>query len=393
MSNDVGFSSKSLDKVINDVVASIKSGQDEIFNISENVRKECELILKEIENFKVKVAVVIKEVETLVKQEKESRRKLFVVSKNLDEYSEESIREAYDEAKDKQVKLLLKREEEQRLIKERNQLEVRLRKNYDIVSKAESLMSKMKSVMDFLVSDLADVGKTISDLEDKAQIGMRIIKAQEEERRRIARDIHDGPAQNIAALVIKSEIVEKLLKKGNVSVEEEIKEIKAQLRAVLKELRGIMYDLRPMSLDEVGLIPTIERMASDIENEKNINIEVRRISEYHISNSMNKLIAYRIIQESLNNIVKHSEAKNVVVQIDIKKNFINGVICDDGKGFDYDAYMEDKNKSFGISSMKERAEIAYGLVTIESVIGKGTKIIFKIPNEEDLDERNKNHDS
>jgi len=384
--NESGFSPKSLDKVINDVILSIQSGQEEIFNISENVLKECELILQEIEKFKAKVLVVIKEAEKLTKEEKESRQKLFLVSKNIGEYSENDIRKAYNEAKDKQVQLLLKREEEQNLIRERNQLEIRLKKNYEIVEQAESLMSKMKSVMDFLVSDLVDLGKTISNLEDKTQIGMKIIKAQEEERRRIARDIHDGPAQNIASLVIKTEIVEKLLKRGNIHIEDELKDIKTQLRAVLKEIRGIMYDLRPISLDEVGLIPTIERMAADMSYEKNIAIEIKKISDYPILNSLNKLIVYRIVQESLNNIIKHSGAKNVVIRMDVRKDSINGSVSDDGKGFDADSFMEAKDKSFGLSSMKERAEIAHGSITIKSVVGKGTKIMFSIPNEEEPNE-------
>ena len=384
--NESGFSHKSLDKVINDVILSIQSGQEEIFNISESVLKECELILQEIEKFKAKVLVVIKEAEKLTKEEKESRQKLFLVSKNIGEYSENDIRKAYNEAKDKQVQLLLKREEEQNLIRERNQLEIRLKKNYEIVEQAESLMSKMKSVMDFLVSDLVDLGKTISNLEDKTQIGMKIIKAQEEERRRIARDIHDGPAQNIASLVIKTEIVEKLLKRGNIHIEDELKDIKTQLRAVLKEIRGIMYDLRPISLDEVGLIPTIERMAADMSYEKNIAIEIKKISDYPIFNSLNKLIVYRIVQESLNNIIKHSGAKNVVIRMDVRKDSINGSVSDDGKGFDADSFMEAKDKSFGLSSMKERAEIAHGSITIKSVVGKGTKIMFSIPNEEEPNE-------
>ena len=384
--NESGFSAKSLDKVINDVILSIQSGQEEIFNISENVLKECELILQEIEKFKAKVLVVIKETEKLTKEEKESRQKLFLVSKNIGEYSENDIRKAYNEAKDKQVQLLLKREEEQNLIRERNQLEIRLKKNYEIVEQAESLMSKMKSVMDFLVSDLVDLGKTISNLEDKTQIGMKIIKAQEEERRRIARDIHDGPAQNIASLVIKTEIVEKLLKRGNIHIEDELKDIKTQLRAVLKEIRGIMYDLRPISLDEVGLIPTIERMAADMSYEKNIAIEIKKISDYPIFNSLNKLIVYRIVQESLNNIIKHSGAKNVVIRMDVRQDSINGSVSDDGKGFDADSFMEAKDKSFGLSSMKERAEIAHGSITIKSVVGKGTKIMFSIPNEEEPNE-------
>ncbi len=380
------FSPKSLDRVIDDVILSIQGGQEEIFNISENVLKECELVLKEIERFKERVLYVIKEVEVLTKEEKQSRNTLFMVSKNLGEYSEQHIRKAYNAAKDKQVQLLLKKEEEQNLIRERNQLEIRLKKNYEIVDQADSLMSKMKSVMNFLVSDLVDIGKTISNLEDKTQIGMKIINAQEEERRRIARDIHDGPAQNIASLVIKTEIVEKLLKRGNFHIEDELKDIKGQLRAVLKEIRGIMYDLRPVSLDEVGLIPTIERMAADIGDEKGIDIVVKTISDNMIFNSLTKLIVYRIVQESLNNIIKHADARNVTIRIDVRKDSINGSITDDGKGFGVQEQMDSKDKSFGLSSMKERAELAHGSITIKSVLGKGTKIMFSLPNKEEPNE-------
>ncbi len=380
------FSPKSLDRVIDDVILSIQGGQEEIFNISENVLKECELVLKEIERFKERVLYVIKEVEVLTKEEKQSRNTLFMVSKNLGEYSEQHIRKAYNAAKDKQVQLLLKKEEEQNLIRERNQLEIRLKKNYEIVDQADSLMSKMKSVMNFLVSDLVDIGKTISNLEDKTQIGMKIINAQEEERRRIARDIHDGPAQNIASLVIKTEIVEKLLKRGNFHIEDELKDIKGQLRAVLKEIRGIMYDLRPVSLDEVGLIPTIERMAADIGDEKGIDIVVKTISDNLIFNSLTKLIVYRIVQESLNNIIKHADARNVTIRIDVRKDSINGSITDDGKGFGVQEQMDSKDKSFGLSSMKERAELAHGSITIKSVLGKGTKIMFSLPNKEEPNE-------
>ena len=120
--------------------------------------------------------------------------------------------------------------------------------------------------------------------------------------------------------------------------------------------------------------------------EKNIAIEIKKISDYPIFNSLNKLIVYRIVQESLNNIIKHSGAKNVVIRMDVRQDSINGSVSDDGKGFDADSFMEAKDKSFGLSSMKERAEIAHGSITIKSVVGKGTKIMFSIPNEEEPNE-------
>ena len=380
---DTSFTKKNLNMVISDVILSIQNGQEEIFNISENVLKECEAIKKDIEKFKKNVLLIIKEVEKLEIEEKKSRKKLFIVSKDFGARSEEDIRDAYDEARDIQVKLITKKEEEKYLITQRNQLEIRLKKNFEIIEKAQSLMSKMKSVMDFLISDLTELGDTISTLEDKTQIGMRIIRAQEEERRRIARDIHDGPAQNIAALVIKTVIMEQLLKRGSVSIEQELSDIKRHLRAILKEIRSIMYDLRPASLDELGLVLTIKRMSSDISHSKDINIDVQSISENEINSSQIKLTIYRIIQEALNNIIKHSHAKNVSIKLDIKKNLISGVISDDGKGFDVNEALANKAASFGLSSMKERAEIMNGKINVKSQRGKGTRIYFSIPNEEE----------
>lgn len=374
---------KKLDKVIDNVVLSIQNGQEEIFNISENVIKETESIRKEIESFKERVNTIIKEVEELEVLERKSRNHLFIVSKNFESNNEKNIREAYERARDIQVKLIVKREEEKSLIKQRNDLELRLKKNLDIIERAQSLMSKMKSVMDFLLSDLVNIGKTISSLEDKAQIGMKIIKAQEEERRRIARDIHDGPAQSIAFLVIKTEIAERIIKKDPESISKELLEIKSQLRSVLKEIRSVMYDLRPTSLDELGLIPSIQRVAEDLTQEKELDIEISILSEKEIKNNLIRLTCYRIIQEGINNIIKHSNAKTALIKFDITSNQINVVISDDGNGFDIKEYENREISSFGLSSMRERAEMVNGKVKIESIIRKGTKIIISIPNKEE----------
>lgn len=382
MSQDIS-TPKDLDQVINNVILSIQNGQEEIFNISENVIKETESIKREIESFKERVNLIIKEVEELEVLERKSRNHLFIVSKNFDNSNEKIIREAYEKARDIQVKLIVKREEEKSLIKQRNDLELRLKKNIEIVERAQSLMSKMKSVMDFLLSDLADISKTISNLEGKAQIGMKIIKAQEEERRRIARDIHDGPAQSIAFLVIKTEIAERLIKKNPEVISEELEEIKSQLRAVLKEIRTVMYDLRPTSLDELGLIPTIQRIAEDLTIDKDLDISVTVLSEKKITNHLIRLTCYRIIQEGINNIIKHSKASKASIKLDITQTKINGVISDEGEGFDINEYKAKETVSFGLSSMKERAEMVNGKVKIDSIKGKGTKIIFSIPNKEE----------
>ncbi len=368
-----------LNIIIDKIVESIKNGQDEIFSISENVQSECEKMKMELEVLRIRVQMLITEVEYLEKEEKKSKERLSLVSKNFQKQSEESIRKAYEEARDIQIKLTLKREEEKNLIKARNDLEIRLKKNYDILQKADNYMSKMKSVIDFLLGDLENVSKKMDSLEDKTQIGMRIIKAQEEERGRIVRDIHDGPAQSIASLVIKSEIIEKLVDKDLNRAKSEIKNMKGVLRSILRDVRRIMYDLSPSSLEDLGLIPTIKRLISDIEYEKGICLDLIILSKEELVSPLIRLTIFRIIQESLNNACKHSKAKNIKIKLDITKKRVAGLIEDDGIGFDISTR---KKGSLGIGFMRERAELLDGKLNMESKKGEGTKVIFVLPNEE-----------
>ncbi|SHH00038.1 sensor histidine kinase [Tepidibacter thalassicus] len=370
-----------LNEIFNKVVETIKNSQDEVLSIYECVHSECEQMKIELENLKIRVKLLIDEVDYLEKEEKKAKQRLSLISKNFQKYSEEKIKEAYEEAKDIQIKLTLKREEERNLIKSRNELEIRLKKMNEILKKGESYMSKMKSIVDFLVGDLENVSKKMSSLEDKAQFGMKIIKSQEEERRRIVRDIHDGPAQSIASLVIKFEIIDRLMSKNVSLVKDEIKNMKNVLRATLKDVRRIMYDLSPSSIDDLGLVPTINRIISDIEYEKDINIDLAVLNNEKIPNSLIRLTTFRIIQESLNNACKHSKAKNIKIRLDINKKRVAGVVEDDGIGFDVNSVDKLKD-SLGIGFMKERASLLDGQLTIDSKIGKGTKVIFAFPNKE-----------
>lgn len=372
---------KDFNVVVENVVGSIKNGQEEIFEIAENIRKDCDSIAKDIEELRGKLSVLFLELDDLSKKEKFSRKKLSIVSGNFGVYTEKDIKEAYEEAKDYQIKLALKREEEKNLIKDRNDLEMRLKKNQELIHRAESIMSKMKSITDFLLGDITNISNTINSLEEKAQVGIRIIKAQEEERRRIARDIHDGPAQDLASLVIKSEILEKILEKDPDQLKKEIKDLKDHVKNILKEIRGVMYDLRPSSLDDLGLIPTLRRIASDVEYEHGVTVNVNVLTEEKIHSPLINLTCFRILQEIFNNIIKHSKATEANVRIGVSKEKIVCSVEDNGQGFEV-SVLKEKTDSFGVSSMRERAGLVNGTLEITSKPGFGTKISFVIPNKE-----------
>jgi len=182
-----------------------------LFDIAENARNECVRLEKELEELKRRTSEIIKSVETLEVALYESKKRLMHVSRNYDKYSEEELREAYENADNIRVELAIKREREQYYIKRRNELEMRLKEAYKTVEKADNLISQIGISLSYLTGDLENVSLQIEDMKQKRLLGIRIIKAQEEERQRVAREIHDGPAQSMSNIVLKAEICERLV--------------------------------------------------------------------------------------------------------------------------------------------------------------------------------------
>lgn len=387
LKNNTVSSQENLNLILEHIVGSIQGGQEEIFELSENIHRELKEVEQKIREYRERIILLDADIESLRKEELKKREVLYEVSKDFSEYGEEDIKIAYEEANEIHIKSVVRKEEKRSIEKEIELLMEEVSAKEKLIEHAERLMLRIKSVIDFLVTDLTYVGNKLTSLEEQTQIGIRIIKAQEEERRRIARDIHDGPAQGIASLIIKGDIVEKLLRKYPQEAESELRLMKEHLSEVLREIRLIMYDLRPTMIDDLGLIAAISSMANTMSEEHEVAITVKDMSTYRVKSSAVALVVYRIIQESLNNAVKHSEAKSIFVSIDIQRDVIEGSIVDDGCGFDMSMMEKGKLDSFGLSSMKERAHIIRGKLKIESKKGTGTKIFFSVPNEEDLNEK------
>ena len=132
----------------------------------------------------------------------------------------------------------------------------------------------MGVVLGYLTGDLSKIGEALESAKQHQLMGLKVIQAQEEERKRVAREIHDGPAQSMANVVLRSEIVEKMLKNERIlEAQMELHELKEMVRMSLGDVRRIIFDLRPMALDDLGLVPTLqkyirtceERIASSID--------------------------------------------------------------------------------------------------------------------------------
>ncbi|WP_026908911.1 sensor histidine kinase [Paucisalibacillus globulus] len=373
---------KDLDYILDEMVDVVENSKGEIFHISEEARSEHERLLMELEYTKQKVLDYIEDGDKLEQNVRYSRRRLSEVSKYFDRYSEEEIREVYESTHELQTKLAMLRQEERALRMKRDDLERRLLNLDNTIKRAENLANKISVILNYLTDDFRQVNEMIAEAKEKQEFGLKIIEAQEEERKRISREIHDGPAQMLANILLRSELVDRTFREG--STEDalaEIKSMRKMVRTSLYEVRRIIYDLRPMALDDLGLIPTIKKYINTTSEYSNIKIEFTSIGEVKRINQKYEIAFFRLAQEAIQNAVKHAEATLITVKMEICKRNINLVISDNGKGFDPTIK---KDKSFGLMGMKERVEMFDGIMEIKSTIGLGTKIAIRVPYERAL---------
>lgn len=374
---------KQLNEVVEKTAQAIEDGKREIFDISEKASSDCLTIEQELAQISERAKVVIAEVDDLEIKEKMSRVRLLNVSKNFNDFTENDIKKAYDTAKNLQVSLSLKRQEEKDLFKERTRLEIRLKDSHEVLKKAESLTSKVSMAISLL---RAGFSEHMGDIKQKQDMGLRIIEAQEAERRRVSRDIHDGPAQVMANVVLKAEYCEKIIDEDITGTKVELQSLKETVRDSLRDIRKIIYDLLPMSLADLGLIPTIDKLIRDFEKETGIGVEFKSEQQnLDILKPLIELTVFRIVQESLNNIRKHACADKVSVSIVLRKEEAELHIRDDGKGFDTAVLStnQEQDRGYGIYSMQERVDLLRGTLVIDTAKGKGTAIHVIIPLSEE----------
>ncbi|CAM5191176.1 Signal transduction histidine-protein kinase/phosphatase DegS OS=Ureibacillus acetophenoni OX=614649 GN=SAMN05877842_101172 PE=4 SV=1 [Ureibacillus acetophenoni] len=371
----------SLDVIFNRMIDTITNSKNDIFIISEQSRRNFEQLKLELELVKQKIAITINECDLLEQKTKIAKNRLVEVSKYFDKYSEEQVREAYENANELQIKLSLTRANEKQLREKRDDIERRLRELNDTIERAEHIVNQVNVVVNYLTSDLKNVGKALEKAKMKQEFGIKIIASQEKERKRISREIHDGPAQMMANVLMRSDLIERTYRdRGVEAAIKEIRDLKVTVREALSEVRRIIYDLRPMALDDLGIIPTLRKYLStlmeynprvQIKFQSN-NSETRLPSDYEVS-------IFRLVQESVNNAIKHGEASEISVKIEWLKKHININVKDNGSGFDINNVKE---KSFGLVGMKERIDLLKGTMDINSNPGQGTLIMFKIPLQE-----------
>jgi two-component system, NarL family, sensor histidine kinase DegS len=378
MSSSKHFDAKQLDKIVEKVIDTVHNSKDEIFQIGEQSRQEHDRLLDELEETKELVNKIINEGDKLEVQTRFARQRLSEVNRNFTRYTEAEIHDAYEKAHELHMKLTMIREQERQLRMRRDEIERRLTRLKETIERAEHLISQITVVLNYLNSDFRQIGEFIEGARQKQEFGLKIIEAQEEERKRLSREIHDGPAQMLAHVMMRSDLLERICReRGPDATIQELRDFKKMVRSALYEVRRIIYDLRPMALDDLGLIPTLRKYLQTVEEYN----KVTKISFVHFGQEKRlpprfEVAIFRLIQESVQNALKHAEPTEIQVKIEMTNNHIFIIVKDNGKGFDTSVKKEN---AFGLIGMKERVDLLEGKLEIRSKIGAGTVVAIQIP--------------
>lgn len=370
---------KQLDRILGQTIEFIADGEKEIHEIQNTARQEYDNLERELIYLKVETASLITAVDKLYQVYDLNRKKLL----NSNTYSENELRKLHKETENLRIKLEEEKNRESSIIRRRNDLEIQLRSTKDLTDRAEKLSSDFNIAVSLLNGSIRQITDTIEDINNKQALGIKILQVQEEERRRIAREMHDGLAQQLSQVLINAEFSVKLLDKDINLARRELNSLKSELRGSISNIRRLIYNLRPMSLDDLGLIPTIKR---DVElfQKTNPNKElVFTVSDDLIENRIEMsetliLTVYRIFQEAVSNIRKHSQARKASIDMRMNEGNLLIRIEDDGVGMPAEI-TKSMNHGFGLSIMKERVDLLRGEIIFDSSKGLGTKINIKIP--------------
>ncbi|WP_297987768.1 sensor histidine kinase [Anoxybacillus sp.] len=368
-----------LDRIVKKMIETVDQSKAEIFHISEQSRKEYERLVEELQQVKEEVQRVIHQTDSLEMKARLARQRLSDVSKNFSHYSEAEIRQAYEKAHSLQMELAMAQEKERQLRQRRDELERRLTAVKETIERADHLIGQVTVVLNYLNGDFRELSDFINGANEKQEFGLRIIEAQEEERKRLSREIHDGPAQMLANVIMRSDLIERIYReRGAEEAIHEMRDLKKMVRSALYEVRRIIYDLRPMALDDLGLIPTLKKYLQTIEEYHKTTITFTYTGEVKRLSNRFEVAVFRLVQEAVQNALKHAEATTIQVKMELKQDSLVIVVKDDGKGFNPN---EKKEKAFGLMGMRERIEWLEGKLHIYSQLGRGTIVTMHIPLE------------
>ena len=311
------------------------------------------------------------EVEKLAKRNADITSRIHQLHSHFDTVPREDIRTVYDDALDAQ----------QRLYTMRGQLE-----------KLQSDEEHLQTFSEFVTRTLKILGEKpdIGVEEEEGTLGGsekvfgQIIQAQEDERRKISRQMHDGPAQVLTNFILQTEIAARLFDTDVELAREELENLKEAANSSFVKIRDFIFELRPMMLDDLGLVPTVKRYAEAFKEKTGLDVVVlntgieRRLESHH------EVVLFRAIQTLLANVRDHAQATQVKTTIDLDEKTARATIEDNGVGFDPEIIETEEYESRSLNVLSNQIELLGGMVEIDSKPGEGARVVVRLSTEDQV---------
>ncbi|MFZ5898718.1 MAG: histidine kinase [Bacillota bacterium] len=368
-----------LDSIVSRTLQAIEDSKKEIFAIVARAQAETQELKAKLNAIAEEKAALRHKIDELAEKDYEARLMLMEVSKDFRHYSEEDIRRAYEQAQKLQIELIELRANYQVTSYRYEELLKGIERVKESQEKAERLMSQVGVVLNYMNNEFQDLSDRLDEVNQFQKLRLKVIEAQEEERKRVAREIHDGPAQSMANIVMRADYCARLIDKDPSQLRSELKGLQDLVRASLDDVRKIIFDLRPMVLDDLGLAPALKRFIEQYSKQYDIKTDLAFHGKNERLGQIVEVALFRIIQEALNNVAKHARATHVLVKVEVSPEKISVMVKDDGKGFDVDKIRPGDKGGYGLVGIRERVQILQGHLSVISKPGHGTTIKVVVP--------------
>jgi two-component system, NarL family, sensor histidine kinase DegS len=308
---------------------------------------------------------------------------LRTVQDNLETIPRQDIRAKYDEAMEARF----------RLTTMRGQLE-KFQSNRDYLEQQQTYLSSLLNRVQGadIIPDVIDRGSSNGAPRQASSMNIiRIVQAQEDERQRLARQMHDGPAQSLTNFILQAEICQKLFDRNPDRAAEELDNLKTTASVTFQKVRDFIFDLRPMMLDDLGVVPTVRRYVESFKDKNDIDTTLEMMGEDRRLQNHNEVLIFRGIQELMVLARDHAQPNKLTVKLDIGQERVKATVEDNGRGFDVQATMTQGSnegqandpRAQSILTMKEKFELVGGSLSVVSSETDGTIVRFELPVDEE----------
>lgn len=330
-------------------------------------REQVETHQKELE---YQVRQISEDVEKLSRRNAELANRVRQMESDFDTFPRNDIPGIYGAQFKEQGRLLMMSGQLEKLKAEQENLEQRK----DLLARTIDILRSVGPT---------SVGSAASETSFTPEQSMivRIIEAQEAERQRLSRQMHDKPAQLLTNVILQAEICQRLLDTDPPRARAELQNLKEMVNKTFQETRTFISELRPMMLDDLGLVPTLKRYVTSWSEKTGIKAELSTAGKPHRLAQYSEVTIFRAIQELLRNAEQHANPSHVQVTLDMDGQVARAVVEDDGIGFDIDEMMAAARarKTIGIAAIMDQVQMLGGSLNFDSARGRGTKAILQVP--------------